>query len=225
MESGNFVYALVTVTALVVSVMTLASFIKVTQAVFFGQCPEHLSDVKEVPLPMQIPMFLMSALCVLTGLFYPVVSRFLLFPAASAALNVEKYIDKMMGEGYAAAAGVTNIAVEPAHFSFWNPMVWLVLFVLIFAAAAVVILTSEKERGKVLCAPQNYDPKYATFFSGEAEEFSQVGGSDLFWGFRKDTKGYYRVLQGLHSGIVNDYAMYTVIAAALITVCMFIFML
>ena len=222
-ETGNFVYAAVTVTALVVSVMTLASFIKVTQAVFFGQCPDDLKDVKEVPVHMLVPMYIMSALCVLAGLFYPLVSRFLLFPAASAALNVEKYIDSMMGKGYAAAAGVSNIAVEPARFSFWNPMVWLVLFVIIFAAAAAVILRSENERGKVLDGPETYDPKYATFFSGEQQEFSQVGGSDLFWGFRTDTKGYYRVLQGLHSGNVNDYAMYTVIAAAIITVCLFAF--
>ena len=36
-ESGNILFAIATITALIVSVMTLASFIKVTQAVFFGQ--------------------------------------------------------------------------------------------------------------------------------------------------------------------------------------------
>ena len=56
-ETGNFAYAFVTIVALVVSVMTLASFIKVTQAVFFGQLPKHLEETKEVPMAMQIPMW------------------------------------------------------------------------------------------------------------------------------------------------------------------------
>ncbi len=224
-ETGNFVYAIVTVTALVVSVMTLASFIKVTQAVFFGQLREELKDTEEVPAPMLIPMYIMSALCVLAGVFYPLVNKYLLAPAANAALNVTRYIDEMMGEGYAAAAGVTNIEVEPVVFSYWNPLVWLVLFVVVFVAAGLVIIGSKSDRGRMLeSAANGYDPKYATFFSGEEEMFSQVGGSDLFWGFKHDWKGYFRVMEDLHSGIVNDYAMYVVMGTALITLCVFLFM-
>ena len=223
-ESGNFIYALITVTALVVSVMTLASFIKVTQAVFFGQLPAELENTEEVPAVMQLPMLLMSALCVLAGVFWPVVNRYLLYPAASATLDVTDYIDRMMGDGYAAAAGVENIAAEPAAFSFWNPLVWLVLFVVIFAAAGFAILGSRGDRGQILESGIGNDPKYATFFSGEEEMFSQVGGSDLFWGFKHDWKGYYRVLQGLHSGSVNDYASYIVMGTAVITLCLFVFM-
>jgi len=223
-ESGNFVYAIVTVVALVVSVMTLASFIKVTQAVFFGQCPVELKKTQEAPVSMLVPMYIMSALCVLAGLFYPLVNRFLLHPAAQSALNVTNYIDRMLGEGYAANMGVENIQVAPVQFSFWNPIVWLILFVVIFVAAGLVIIGSKEERGKMLQQGVKYDAKYATFFSGEEEMFSQVGGSDLFWGFKTDWKGYYRVLEGLHSGIVTDYAVYTVMATAIITVCMFVFM-
>ena len=222
-ESNNFLFAIVTVAGLIVSVMTLASFIKVTQAVFFGQLHEEHKDVKEAPVSMRIPMYIMSALCLCGGLFYNVVNKFFLHPAVSTTVNVEAYINRMMGDGYAAQYGVTNIAVEPAQFSFWNPLVWLALFAVVFCAAAIVILTGKRTRGKVL-TPVNADPKYATFFSGEQEEFSQVGGSDLFWGFKKNWAGYYRVMTGLHSGNVNDYATYTVIAVAIIVLCMFIFM-
>jgi len=223
-ESGNFVYAIVTVVALVVSVMTLASFIKVTQAVFFGQLPAELKKTQEVPASMLVPMGIMSFLCVACGLFYPLVNKYLLYPATNAALNVTNYIDKMMGDGYAAMLGVENIEVAPAAFSFWNPIVWLILFVVIFVAAFLVITGSKSSRGQILQPGVKYDPKYATFFSGEEELFSQVGGSDLFWGFKTDWKGYYKVLEGLHSGIVTDYAAMTVIATAIITLCMFIFM-
>ena len=223
-ESGNFVYAIVTVVALIVSVMTLASFIKVTQAVFFGQLPAELKKTQEVPASMLVPMYIMSALCVLCGLFYPIVNKYLLHPATEATLNVTNYIDKMMGDGYAAMMGAQNIEVAPVQFSYWNPIVWLILFVIIFVAAFIVITGSKSSRGQILNPGVKYDPKYATFFSGEEELFSQVGGSDLFWGFKTDWKGYYKVLEGLHSGIVTDYAGWTVMATAIITICMFIFM-
>ena len=173
---------------------------------------------------MLIPMYIMAALCVICGTIYPLVSKYLLFPAANASLNVGDYIDKMMGAGYAEAAGVPTMLVEPVTFSFWNPVLWLILFGIVFFAAVIVILLGTNERGKILTAGEKPEAKYATFFSGEEEMFSQVGGSDLFWGFKKNWKGYYKVFTELHSGIVTDYTSYTVIATAIIVMCLFIFM-
>ena len=224
-ESGNFLYVIVTVAGLIVSVMTLASFIKVTQAVFFGQLREEHAHVQEPPFLMRLPMFLMALLCSAAGLFYPLVNRYLLHPAVDATVNVTNYIDKMMGNGYAAAAGVTNIPVQEVHFSFWDPLLWLVLFVVVFVAAAVVIMAGKGSRGRVLEEGAVADPKYATFFSGEQELYSQVGGSDLFWGFKKNWKAYYRVMDKLHSGIVTDYTNMAVIAVGVIVITMFIFLI
>ncbi len=223
--TGNFAYAFVTIVALVVSVMTLASFIKVTQAVFFGQLPKHLEDTKEVPLSMRIPMWIMSALCILSGVFYNFVERFLLAPAAKAVLNVTNYIDKMMGEGTAAAAGMADYAANDVVLTLWNPVLWLVLFAIVLIAVCIVILTGDKTRGRVLAKTEadSEDGKYATFFGGEQSAHSHVAGSDLFWGFKHDFKGYFKFIQGMHSGVVNDYALYAVVGAALITVLMFVF--
>lgn len=225
--TGHIGYALVTVVALVVSVMTLASFIKVTQAVFFGQTPLTCRKAKEVPFAMRLPMWIMSVLCLLTGVCYEQVDKYLLTPAVKAAFGVTSYIDKMMGQGYAAAAGVSDILVEPAKLSLWNPVLWLILFVIVLAAAGIVIITGKSSRGRVLetTSQEVVDGKYATFFGGEKSTFSQVGGSDLFWGFRKDWKGYFKVIEGLHSGVVNDYAMWVVAATACIVLFMFIFVL
>lgn len=225
--TGHIGYALVTVVALVVSVMTLASFIKVTQAVFFGQTPLTCRKAKEVPFAMRLPMWIMSVLCLLTGVCYEQVDKYLLTPAVKAAFGVTNYIDKMMGQGYAAAAGVSDILVEPAKLSLWNPVLWLILFVIVLAAAGIVIVTGKSSRGRVLetTSQEVVDGKYATFFGGEKSTFSQVGGSDLFWGFRKDWKGYFKVIEGLHSGVVNDYAMWVVAATACIVLFMFIFVL
>ena len=46
--TGNFFFIIVCVAALITSVLTLASFIKVAQSVFFGQLPDSCRDVKEV---------------------------------------------------------------------------------------------------------------------------------------------------------------------------------
>ncbi len=224
-ESGKIIYAFVTVIAVIVSVMTLASFIKVTQAAFFGQLPARLNDVQEAPTLMLVPMWIMSILCVLSGIFYNVVDKYLLAPATDAAINVTNYIDTMMGGGYAAAAGVRNIAIAPAEFSYWNPILWLVLFIVVLAAAFIVMITGKSDRGEILCAETDVeDGKYATFFSGEHSLPSHVAGSDLFWGFKKDWKKYFHVIEGLHSGIVSDYALWAVAASAVIVIVMFGFM-
>lgn len=223
-ESGNFIFVLATVTGLVVSVMTLASFIKVTQAVFFGQLrPEH-NDVKEVSGVMLVPMYIMAALCLFGGVFYDIVNKYLLYPATKAAVNVSGYIDSMMGSGYSADAGVADLAVEKITFSFWNPLIWGTLFLVVFIAAAVVILTGKNNRGEVLNEGEEHDPKYDTFFSGEQEEYSMVGGSDLFWGFKTNWQKYYNVMRNIHSGITTDYTAMAVMGTAVIVICMFIFM-
>ena len=59
---------------------------------------------------------------------------------------------------------------------------------------------------------------HQVFFGGEVADASAVVGSDLFWGFRKNFSGYFNVLGGIHSGVVNDYAMWAVCTLAVIIV-------
>ncbi|MBQ6469712.1 MAG: hypothetical protein IJJ50_06655 [Lachnospiraceae bacterium] len=221
-ETGNFFFVIITVCAVVVSVMTLASFIKVTQAVFFGQLPEKFENVKEAPFLMRLPMWIMAVCCILSGVFYGFVEKYLLRPAAGAALGVTRYIDMMMGSGYAAAAGVVDIEAAPAQFSYWDPVIWLVLFVIVLAAVCFVMVTGKGDRGRISESGEAFeDGKYATFFSGEKSLPSHVSGSDLFWGFKKDWKKYFTVIEDLHSGVVNDYALWAVAASAVIIVVVF----
>ena len=46
----------------------------------------------------------------------------------------------------------------------------------------------------------------------------KVGGSDLFWGFKHNLKKYFSYMHDWHSGIVNDYALYGVVAIAFVLV-------
>ena len=224
-ESGNVFYVFVTVVAVIVSVMTLASFIKVTQSVFFGQVPENCRNVKEVPLSMRIPMWIMGALCIACGIGSDFLNSFVLGPAVSAAYNVTGYINSAMGSGYAESAGVVNNTVHGATFVFWSPVCWLILFITILLAIFFVGITGTGERRAVTYDGEIADGKKATFFGGERYSHSHVTGSDLFWGFKRNMTGYFDFMESKHSGVVNDYARYVVVAAALVLVFMFIFLL
>ena len=62
---------------------------------------------------------------------------------------------------------------------------------------------------------ENVAAKYQLFYGGEDNVFSQVGGGDLFWGFKHNWRHYFGFMHELHSGVVNDYALWAVVALAL----------
>ncbi len=226
--TGNFFFIIVCVAALITSVLTLASFIKVAQSVFFGQLPDSCRDVKEVSPAMGIPMWILAALCVITGLFPAQVQNWLLLPAARAAMNASGYIDAAMGAGYAARHGVASVpAAAPAFAGSWSPVLWLLLLVCVTLAVCIVSLLGSSGRGSapaVSEAPADGDPKYESFFSGEESAYSQVGGSDLFWGFKHNWRKYFGFMSRWHSGVVSDYTLYgaAAIAAALVLCVIFL---
>ena len=227
-QTGNFGFALVTILEVVVSVMTLASFIKVTQSVFFGQLPPEYENVKEVPLSMRIPMWIMAILCILTGVLPGSVYSALIRPAVNAVLSPVKYIDAMMGSGYAeqflkgAEAAPDQTAVLAGY---WQPVSWLILFIVILAAFALVALLGKSSRGPQSRSEEVVDGKYATFYSGEKSEYSMVGGSDLFWGLKFNLRHYFGFIGEMHSGVVNDYALWAVVILAVYLVFSFVFLL
>ncbi len=222
-ESGNFLFIFVCIIALITSVLTLASFIKVSQSVFFGQLPEEYKDVKEVPLAMRVPMWILAALCVVTGVFPELVQKYLLQPAANAVFGAAFYIDSAMGAGYAASHGVASVGISFIPVSdCWQPATWLMLLFCVTCAVAIVFLMaspSDLKKMHISSYDENaeaLDAKYEPFFSGEEAIPSQVGGSDLFWGFKHNWRKYFSFMHDWHSGIVNDYTLYGVVAIAFV---------
>lgn len=227
-ETGNFFFVVVCVAALITSVLTLASFIKVAQSVFFGQLNPKFANTKEVSLGMRIPMWILAALCILPGLFPDQVQQCLLTPATQAAMNASGYIDAAMGTGYAAAHGVESSLVSGFSLSgAWQPVMWLLLLISVTLAVCIVALLGGDEKATVtsqIAADIDSDPKYDSFFSGEASVYSQVGGSDLFWGFKHNWRHYFSFMHNWHSGVVNDYTLYGAAAMAVALVLCVIFL-
>lgn len=224
-ESGNIGFLLVTIIALVTSVLTLASFVKVSQSVFFGRLPKELENVQEVPFGMRFAMGIFAVLCVLTGLFPELVTKYLTEPAAAAIFNVGNYINSMMGSGYAesvmgANAPVTTV-VSFAEVGCWSPVAWLCILLIALLAITIVAVSGKYDNvshseGAVV------ESKYDLFFGGEESVYSQVGGGDLFWGFKHNWRRYFSFMHDLHSGVVNDYALWAIVALALVMVFMLI---
>ena len=75
-----------------------------------------------------------------------------------------------------------------------------------------------------ISSSEDNDPKYDSFFSGEASVYSQVGGSDLFWGFKHNWRHYFSFMHNWHSGVVNDYTLYGAAAIAVALVLCVIFL-
>ncbi len=223
---GNIFFLVVAVAALITSVLTLASFIKVAQSVFFGQLPENLKDVKEVSQGMCIPMWIMAALCVVTGLFPTQIQNWLLVPAAKAAMNTSAYIDAAMGSGYAASKGIAaSAAAAPEFIGSWDPIIWLLLLLSVtIAVCLVAVLGNPEPKTTEITEETEGDDKFESFFSGEKAVFSQVGGSDLFWGFKHNWRRYFSFMHDWHSGVVNDYALYGAAAIAVVLALCVIFL-
>ena len=222
-ETGSIFYALVTVICVVTSVMTLASFVKVGHSVFFGPARPEYSDVKDPPAGMRAPMWIMAGLCAFSGLFPNLMLNYVIIPATNAVYNAIPYIDTAMGSGYAE----THLA-DPAplmggqltSIGAWSPLSWLLLFVIVLAAIFLVSLIGRSSRGPVTCEA---DSKHAVFFGGEQAEYSHISGGDLFWGFKHNLRRYLGFMSRVHTGVTNDYVLWSVTAVAVIIAYSFIF--
>ncbi|MBQ7693087.1 MAG: hypothetical protein IJT29_05705 [Oscillospiraceae bacterium] len=215
-ETNNIGFLAAAVVALVTSTLTLASFVKVTQSVFFGQLPKEYENVKEVPFGMRLAMGILAVLCILTGLFPNTVTSVLTEPAARAVASVGEYI---MAMGFKATVPTPELSF--AHVGVWTPINWLLLLCIALLALTVAALVGRYDQVSA-SQGENVETKYQLFYGGEQNVYSQVGGGDLFWGFKHNWRHYFDFMHNLHSGIVNDYALWAVVALALAIVYMMI---
>ena len=84
---------------MLVSIMTLASFLKVQRYAFFGTVKETLKDIKEVPFAMCFSMVLLAVLCIgMGGILLPGVKEIFIDPAVNALLNGKEYISLVLSK-------------------------------------------------------------------------------------------------------------------------------
>jgi len=92
-EAGKAIFSLI---AIIMSVLTLAYFLKAINSIFLGQRPKRLQNIKEAPLTMLFPMMLLAVLCIVLGVL-PSLGINLVAPAQGALMNQSSYINAVLG--------------------------------------------------------------------------------------------------------------------------------
>jgi len=96
-ESVFMFSPVLSVIAMVVSVLTLASFVKVFHSVFMGPKLPEYENIREVPRPMLIGMGILAFLVIIFGIFPQAVVDTLISPAAEALVDQGGYISSVLG--------------------------------------------------------------------------------------------------------------------------------
>jgi multicomponent Na+:H+ antiporter subunit D len=94
-QSGHYVYALL---AVIVSVVTLAYFMKVMKYAYYGGLREKQSGVLEAPLFMRVSMIFLAIICVIGGVIaFPVFDNVFLGPASDVLVKGLNYAVTVSG--------------------------------------------------------------------------------------------------------------------------------
>lgn len=96
-ESVFMFSPILSVIAMVVSILTLASFVKVFHSIFMGPKLPEYESVREVPRFMLAGMGILAALVILFGVFPEQVVNYLIAPAATALVDQGSYIAAVLG--------------------------------------------------------------------------------------------------------------------------------
>jgi multicomponent Na+:H+ antiporter subunit D len=96
-ESSFVVHPLLPAVAMITSVLTLASFVKVFQAAFLGPAKAKFVAVQEVPYGMLAGMAVLTVMTLLLTLFPGWFMGNIFENAARALLNQQGYIRAVMG--------------------------------------------------------------------------------------------------------------------------------
>ncbi|MBA7501015.1 Na(+)/H(+) antiporter subunit A [subsurface metagenome] len=88
---------LLSIIAMVVSILTLASFVKVFHSAFLGPKLPQFKEVKEVPRSMVFAMAVLSCIIIFFGLFPDLIVKNLVNPAVMSLIEQFKYTGTVLG--------------------------------------------------------------------------------------------------------------------------------
>ena len=98
----------------------------------------------------------------------------------------------------------------------WSPIIWLIALVIALAVSYYFIA------GSSLGVPSTGD-KGMPFLSGNPEtEKQHMKASNIYWGFLEALKGYYKLLEDIHTGLLSDYVFWFLGAVVVSTLIVFI---
>ncbi len=109
-------------------------------------------------------------------------------------------------------------SIIESGYEFWNPIIWLIAFVVVMVIVYFFRRQGEEKYKKGEAQAQ-------IFLCGEEvpeAEQRQVRGGNAYWGFFDTLKEYYSGIIRPHTGIVNDYVIWFIAVMAISAVVLFI---
>ncbi len=103
-------------------------------------------------------------------------------------------------------------------YAFWNPIIWVIAFVVVMAVAYFLRSRGQKKYKKDTAQTK-------IFLCGEEvpeAEQRHVRAGNVYWGFFETLKGYYNGVLKPHTGIINDYIIWFIVVMAISTIILFI---
>jgi multicomponent Na+:H+ antiporter subunit D len=88
MATGSAIYFVYALIAVLMSLLTLAYFLKLQRKAFFGLLKDEFAKVKEVGLSMALPMVVLALLCLGLGISFPWLYTSLLRPAGTVLTSL-----------------------------------------------------------------------------------------------------------------------------------------
>lgn len=96
------------------------------------------------------------------------------------------------------------ITILDTGFGQWQPLVWLVSFVILIVIAAIIRSFGNKNY-------QESSEQTQPFLSGCDEpdvNKVHIRASNLYWGFTETLKSYYDKIIAIHTGVTSDYLLW-----------------
>ncbi len=88
---------LLSIIAMLVSILTLASFVKVFHSAFLGPQMEQYKSIQEVPKSMVFAMATLACIIVFFGLFPDIIVKYIVNPAVMALIDQAGYTATILG--------------------------------------------------------------------------------------------------------------------------------
>lgn len=196
-------YYFITAVLVLVSLITLISFMRIAYKIFFRKSDKR-NDIKKLPWIMKIPMIVIASMCIITGIIPSVISRYFIQPATSAIYNESNYVDIMFTKGYAARIFNKNILTQKIDYSiagYLKPEAWLLILFLLFIALIIF---------------------FWIYFRFPTETISRTDDNNSNAGIKNiAVRVYNNINNYIEGSTVNDYAMWIIFLFAIAIIYIF----
>jgi NADH:ubiquinone oxidoreductase subunit 5 (subunit L)/multisubunit Na+/H+ antiporter MnhA subunit len=157
------IFIVLLIGAMLGSIMTLASFIKVLHGIFLGQLRPHLKNTKDPVPTMLIPLGVMGLGCIVFGVMPHLPLNYLIIPATNYPLFI-----------------FPN-ALLIGDMGFWNPILAAVILIMVVGFSYVAMSTV-----KVQSIDDETTDKGMTYYGGEIAPTTHVTAHNLYYDMKKN---------------------------------------